>query len=111
MIFTNDSPLELQMNTICSKTYFILKNILLSTPEDKLSTDAIINHIIVEEKSQSSQSNSQNMFITHLGKEKGKIQDKEQREQKKGGNTKSKSSKCAYCKKKGYYKAKCRKIK
>ena len=94
-----------------SKTYSILKTIQLSTSEDKLSTDGIINHILMEEKSQSSQSTSQNMFITYLGKKKGKIQDKEQREQKKADNTKLKSSKCAYCKKKGYYKAKYRKMK
>jgi len=75
--FMNDSPLEPQMNTIChkahilqtlnhsltdslmaitiihslSKTYSTLKTILLSTPEDKLSSNAIINHILVEEKS------------------------------------------------------------
>ena len=75
--FTNDSPLEPQMNTICHKahifqilnysltdslvaiaiihslpeTYFTLKTILLSTPEDKLSSDTIINHILVEKKS------------------------------------------------------------
>ena len=74
--FTNDSPLEPQMNTIRHKahilqtlnysltdslvaiaiihslpeTYSTLKTILLSTPEDKLSSDAIINHILVEEK-------------------------------------------------------------
>ena len=94
-----------------SKTYSISKTIQLSTSEDKLSTDGIINHILMKEKSQSSQSTSQNMFITYLGKKKGKIQDKEQREQKKADNTKLKSSKCAYCKKKGYYKAKYRKMK
>jgi len=33
------------------KTYSTLKTILLSTPKDKLSSDAIINHILVEEKS------------------------------------------------------------
>jgi len=94
----NDSPLEPQMNTICHKahilqtlnhsltdslvaiaiihslpkTYSILKTILLSTPEDKLSSDAIINHILVEEKSQKSQSTFQTVFIAHLGKGKGK---------------------------------------
>ena len=33
------------------KTYSTLKTILLSTPEDKLSSNVIINHILVEEKS------------------------------------------------------------
>jgi len=69
--FTNDSPLEPQINTICykahilqtlnhslSKTYSTLKTILLSTPEDKLSSNVIINHILVKEKSQQSQSTS-----------------------------------------------------
>jgi len=56
-----------------SETYFTLKTILLSTPEDKLSTDAIINYILVEEKSQSSQSTSQNIFITYFRKKKEKI--------------------------------------
>jgi len=68
----NDSPFELQMNIICykahifqtlnhaltnsliavviihslSETYSTSKTILLSTPEDKLSTDAIINYIL-----------------------------------------------------------------
>ena len=36
------------------ETYSILKTILLSTLEDKLSSDVIINHILVEEKSQQS---------------------------------------------------------
>ena len=34
-----------------SKTYSTLKTILLFTPEDKLSSDTIINHILVEKKS------------------------------------------------------------
>jgi len=76
----NNSPLKLQMNTIHHKahifqtlnhsltdslvavtiihslpeTYSTLKTILLSTPEDKLSSNMIINHILVEEKSQQS---------------------------------------------------------
>ena len=76
--FMNNSLLEPQMNTICHKayifqtlnhsltdslvavaiihslpeTYSTLKTILLSTPEDKLSSDTIINYILVEEKSQ-----------------------------------------------------------
>ena len=33
------------------KTYSTLQTILLSTPEDKLSSNVIINHILVEEKS------------------------------------------------------------
>jgi len=75
--FMNDSSLEPQMNTIRYKahilqtlnhsltdslvavaiihslpeTYSILKTILLSTLEDKLSSNAIINHILVEKKS------------------------------------------------------------
>ena len=55
------------------ETYSILKTILLSTPEDKLSSDAIINYILVEKKSQFSQSTSQNIFITYLRKKKGKM--------------------------------------
>ena len=54
------------------ETYSTLKIILLSTPEDKLSSDMIINHILVKEKSQQSQSTSQTVFVTHLGKGKGK---------------------------------------
>ena len=96
--FTNNSPLKLQINTIhykahilqtlnhsltdslvaiaiihsLPKTYSTLKTILLSTPEDKLSSDTIINHILVEEKSQQSQSTSQTTFIAYLGKGKWK---------------------------------------
>ena len=135
--FTNDSPLEPQMNTIRHKahilqtlnysltdslvaiaiihslpeTYSTLKTILLSTPEDKLSSDAIINHILVEEKSQKSQSTSQTTFVAHLGKGKGKVQDKGKGGQGKGADGKPKLGKCAYCKKKGHYKAECRKMK
>ena len=94
----NNSSLELQMNTICHKAYILqtlnhsltdsliaiaiihslpetystLKTILLSTPEDKLSFNMIINHILVEEKSQQSQSTSQTTFIAYLGKRKRK---------------------------------------
>jgi len=93
------------------KTYFTLKTILLSTPENKLSSDAIINHILVEEKSQKSQSTSQIAFVAHLGKEKGKAQDKGKGGQGKGADRKPKLGKCAYCKKKGHYKAECRKMK
>ena len=97
--FTNDSPLEPQMNTIrhkahilqtlnhsltdslvaitiihsLPKTYSTLKTILLSTPEDKLSSNTIINYILVEEKSQKSQLTSQTAFVAHLGKGKGKV--------------------------------------
>jgi len=78
------------------ETYFTLKTILLSTPEDKLSSNAIINHILVEEKSQQSQLTSQTAFIAHLGKRKGKGG------QGKGADGKLKSGKCAYCKKKGH---------
>ena len=100
--FTNDSPLEPQMNTIHHKahilqtlnhfltgslvavaiihslfeTYSTLKTILLSTPEDKLSSNMIINHILVEEKSQQFQLTFQTAFVAHLGKEKEKAQDK-----------------------------------
>jgi len=93
------------------ETYSILKTILLSTPEDKLSSDAIINHILVEEKSQKSQSTSQTAFVTHLEKGKEKAQDKGKRGQGKGADGKPKLGKCAYCKKKGHYKAECRKMK
>ena len=93
------------------ETYSTLKTILLSTPEDKLSSDAIINHILVEEKSQKSQSTSQTAFVAHLGKGKGKAQDKEKEGQGKGADGKPKLGKCAYCKKKGHYKAEYRKIK
>jgi len=65
-----------------------------------LSSNTIINHILAEEKSQSSQSTSQTTFVTHFGKEKRKTQNKE-----KEADTKSKSGKCMYYKKKGYYKA------
>jgi len=93
------------------ETYSTLKTILLSTPEDKLSSDAIINHILVEEKSQKSQSTSQTAFIAHLGKGKGKAQDKGKGGQGKGADGKPKLGKCAYCKKKGHYKTECRKMK
>jgi len=92
-------------------TYSTLKTILLSTPEDKLSSNMIINHILVEEKSQQSQSTFQTAFIIHLGKRKGKAQDKGKGGQVKGADGKPKSGKCAYCKKKGHYKTKCRKMK
>ena len=133
----NNSPLEPQMNTIhhkayilqtlnhsltdflmaiviiysLFKTYSTLKTILLSTPEDKLSSYTIINHILVEKKSQQFQSTFQTAFVAHLRKGKGKAQDKEKGEQGKGADKKPKLGKCAYCKKKGHYKAECRKIK
>ena len=94
-----------------SKTYSILKTILLSTSENKLSSDIIINYILVEEKSQSFQSTSQTVFFAHFGKRKEKIQDKKKDEQEKEANTKSKSGKYVYYKKKGYCKAECKKIK
>ena len=93
------------------ETYSTLKTILLSTPEDKLSSDAIINHILVEEKSQKSQSTSQTAFVAYLGKRKGKTQDKEKGRQGKGVDGKPKLGKYVYCKKKGHYKAECRKMK
>ena len=71
----------------------------------------IINHILVEEKSQKSQLTSQTAFVAHLGKGKGKVQDKEKGGQGKGADGKPKLGKCAYCKKKGHYKAECRKMK
>ena len=58
------------------ETYSTLKTILLSTPEDKLSSNVIINHILVEKKSQKSQSTFQTTFVAYLGKGKGKAQDK-----------------------------------
>ena len=71
----------------------------------------IINHILVEEKSQKSQSTSQTAFVAHLGKRKEKAQDKGKEEQGKGADGKPKSGKYTYCKKKSHYKAKCRKMK
>ena len=135
--FTNNSPLKPQMNTIRHKahilqtlnhsltdslvaiaiihslpeTYSTLKTILLSTPENKLSSNAIINHILVEEKSQKSQSTSQTAFVAYLGKGKGKAQDKEKEGQGKGADGKPKLGKCAYCKKKSHYKVECKKMK
>ena len=96
--FMNNFLLELRINTIHHKahilqtlnhsltdflvavtiihslpeTYSILKTILFSTPEDKLSSNMIINHILVEEKSQQSQLTFQTTFIAHLGKRKEK---------------------------------------
>ena len=135
--FMNNSPLKLQINTICHKahilqtlnhsltdslmaiaiiyslpkTYSTLKTILLFTPEDKLSSDAIINHILVEEKSQKSQSTFQTTFIVHLRKRKEKAQDKGKGKRGKGADGKPKLGKYAYCKKKDHYKAECRKMK
>ena len=106
-----DSLVAVSIIHFLSKTYSTLKTILLSTPEDKLSSDMIINYILVKEKSQQSQSTSQTAFVTHLRKGKGKAQDKEKRGQGKGADGKPKSGKCIYCKKKGHYKAKCRKMK
>ena len=94
-----------------SETYSILKAILLSTPEDKLSSDMIINHILVKEKSQQFQSTFQTTFVAYLGKRKGKTQDKGKRGQRKEANEKPKLGKYTYCKKEGHYKAKYRKIK
>jgi len=65
----------------------------------------------VEKKSQKSQSTSQTAFVAYLGKGKGKAQDKRKGGQRKGADEKPKLGKCAYCKKKGHYKAKCRKMK
>ena len=93
------------------ETYSILKTILLSTPEDKLSSNAIINHILVEEKSQQSQLTSQTTFITQLGKRKGKAQNKGKGGQEKGADGKPKLGKCTYCKKKDHYRAEYRKMK
>ena len=127
--FTNDFPLEPQMNTIYHKAHILqtlnysLTDSLMaiaiihslsktySTPEDKLSSDAIINHILVEEKSQKSQSTSQITFVAYLGKRKEKAQDKRKRGQGKGADEKPKLGKYVYCKKKDHYKAKCRKMK
>ena len=106
-----DSLMAIAIIYSLPKTYSTLKTILLSTPEDKLSSDAIINHILVEEKSQKSQSTSQTAFVAYLGKGKGKAQDKEKEGQEKGADEKPKLSKCIYCKKKGHYKAECRKMK
>jgi len=65
----------------------------------------------VKEKSQKSQSTSQTAFVAHLGKGKGKTQDKGKGGQGKGADRKPKLGKCAYCKKKGHYKAEYRKMK
>ena len=65
----------------------------------------------MEEKSQKSQSTSQTAFVAHLGKEKEKTQDKGKGGQGKEADGKPKLDKCAYCKKKGHYKAECKKIK
>jgi len=94
-----------------SETYSTLKTILLSTPKDKLSSNMIINHILVEEKSQQSQLTSQTTFIAHLGKRKGKAQNRGKGGQGKGADRKPKSGKCVYCKKKGHYKTEYRKMK
>ena len=51
------------------------------------------------------------MFFAHFEKGKEKIQDKKKGEQEKEANTKSKSSKYAYYKKKGHCKAECKKMK
>ena len=93
------------------KTYSTLKTILLSTPKDKLSSLVIINYILVKEKSQKFQSTSQTTFVAHLGKGKGKAQNKGKRRQRKGADGKPKLGKYAYCKKKDHYKAECRKMK
>ena len=50
-----DSLVAITIIYSLSETYSTLKTILLSTPEDKLSSDAIINYILVEKKSQKSQ--------------------------------------------------------
>jgi len=67
-----DSLVAITIIHSLSKTYSTLKTILLSTPEDKLSFDMIINHILVEEKSQQSQLTSQTAFVAYLGKRKEK---------------------------------------
>ena len=56
-----------------SETYSILKTILLSIPEDKLSSDVIINHILVEEKSQQSQSTCHKLYSACISTTSGPI--------------------------------------
>ena len=56
--FLTDSLIAIAIIYSLPETYSILKTILLSTPEDKLSSGTIINHILIEEKSQKSQSTS-----------------------------------------------------
>jgi len=62
-----------------SETYSTLKTILLSTPKDKLSSDAIINHILVEKKSQQSSQLPRPHLSLTLGREnkKHKIKERE----------------------------------
>ena len=106
-----DSLMAIVIIHSLSKTYSTLKTILLSTPENKLSSYTIINHILVEKKSQQFQSTFQTTFVAYLGKGKGKAQDKGKGEQGKGADRKPKLGKYAYYKKKSHYEAECRKIK
>ena len=120
---SDDLPLEPQLNAMCHKahiltslglkledaliaiamvislpeSYSTLRTILMST-EDKLLPDSVIAQVLIEEKSHKNPT-AQTALLAHGGKGKGKD---------KGDKGKKK---CAYCKKKGHVKDKCRHLK
>jgi hypothetical protein len=122
--FTDESPLEPQLNAMRHKAYILsslglkledaliaiamvislpesystLRTILMST-EDKILPDSVIAQVLIEEKSRKN-ATAQMALLAHSGKGKGK-------EREKG----DKDKKCAYCKRKGHIRDECRRLK
>ena len=125
MTFTDESPLEPQLNAMRHKahvlsslglkledaliviamvislpeSYSTLRMILMST-EDKILPDSVIAQVLIEEKS-CKNTTAQTALLAHSGKGKGKEQEKGDKEKKK----------CSYCKKKGHIRDECRHLK
>ncbi len=132
--FTDDSPLEPQLNAVRHKAYILktlkhelsdaliaisliislpesystLRTILMATPEDQLTSDFVITQVLTEERSRNNPNSSQVALLARNAKGKGNTPFKPQG---KKDDSKKSSLICNHCKRKGHIKSECRKLK
>ena len=88
------------------ESYSTLRTILMTTPEDQLTTDSVVTQVLTEERSRQNPNTSQVALLARTAKGKAAPQKSFGKK-----DDKRSSIQCNHCKKKGHIKSECRKLK
>jgi len=101
-----DSSIAMVIIISLSESYISLRQHLFIRNENTLTMNFVIRQILMDEKSRET-----TPHITLIEDNKGKKLAHQSLHQKNDDDAKKKEFKCHYCKKRGHFKSKCRKLK